>query len=211
MTSHAPSDAEEPPDQLFATMRAGYQALGQLLQQHRNYLITIMAQEMDERLLPRHGASDIVQNAFLHVLENFQRSTEGIFAVGTQEDLRKWLRKVGQNALHKQQRDEGRQKRDFRMDQPIPEGFDQQAGDPSPSSIYRRQERDDRLTQAVNALPEANRMLLRLRVLHDWTYAALAELLDGKESDAGRMVVKRRVTKIQFDLGDDGPIQDLEN
>lgn len=210
MATLPPEELATPASQLFATFQAGYQALGQLLEQHRDYLLKIINEEIDHRLEPRQGASDIVQNAFLNIIANLQRATGGIFAVGADEDLRKWLRRVCLNALYKENRDEGREQRDFRRDQPVPEGFDQQAAGPSPSSIYCQRERDELLGVAVNALPEADRMLLRLREWHDWTNAALAQLLDGKESDAGRVRVQRRLAELYFRLGE-GPIQELRD
>ena len=39
MTRHAPDESAA---QLFATFRAGYQALGQLLEQHRAYVLQIV-------------------------------------------------------------------------------------------------------------------------------------------------------------------------
>ena len=194
---------------LFAVFKSGYQALGQLLLWHREYLLKIIQEEMDPRLAPRQGASDIVQNAFLNVISHLQRATGGLFAVGADEDLRKWLRRVGRNALHREHRDEGREKANFRRDQQVPEGFDRPADDPSPSSICRGRERDELLGQAVAALPEADRLLLRLREWHGWTHEALAELLDGQKSPAGRMRVQRRLAELYFRLGEEGPIQDL--
>jgi RNA polymerase sigma factor (sigma-70 family) len=194
---------------LFAAFRAGYQALGQLLVEHRDYLLRIIHEEMDPRLAPRQGASDIVQNTFLNVIANLQRTTGGIFAVGADEDLRKWLRRVCRNALHREHRDEGRERGDFRRDQPVPEGFDQPGTGPSPSSIFCGRERDELLGQAVAALPEADRLVLRLREWHGWTHEALAELLDGQKSPAGRMRVQRRLAELYFRLGEEGQIQDL--
>ena len=117
-------------------LRGSYQLLGQLLDSHRNYLLKIIREEIDPRLNRRHGVSDIVQTALLHVLENFQRATEGLFAVSTEEDLRKWLRQICLNALKQEIRDEGRELRDFRNEEPIREGVEQPlCGGPTPSSI----------------------------------------------------------------------------
>jgi len=209
VTTPSPDKPDTPAAQLFATFRAGYQALGQLLEQHRDYLLKIINEEIDPRLVPRHGASDIVQNAFLAVLENLQHMTGGLFAVAADEDLPRWLRRVCLNALKKEHRDEGREMRDFRRNQPVPDDFDPQTGGPSLSSICGRRERDELLGQAVNALPEADRMLLRLREWHSWTHAALAKLIDGEESDAGRMRVKRQLAELYLRLGEDDRIQGL--
>jgi RNA polymerase sigma factor (sigma-70 family) len=191
-------------------LQAGREALSELLEQHRSYLFTIINEEIDSQLAGRHGKSDILQSALLDVLEHYQRATQGLLTAATSEDdFRRWLAEVCRNALRKQHRDEGRDKRDFRREQPLPERFDQQAGEPSPSSLCRRHERDELLGKAVSELPEADRLLLRLRVWHDWTWGALAELLDGRESDAGRMRVQRRLTGLLFELGENIPIKDL--
>ena len=126
MTSIHSGDSEESAAELLATLRDSYQVLGQLLHSHRNYLLKIISEEIDSRLIARHGVSDIVQIAFVRVLENFQRLTGGIFSIGTEEDLRKWLRQICLNALYQEYRDEGREIRDFRKDEPIQEGFEHQ-------------------------------------------------------------------------------------
>ncbi len=178
MSSSRSVDSCETPAQLLANLHGSYQLLGQLLDSHRNYLLKIIGEEIDPRLIRRHGVSDIVQTALLRVLENFQRATEGIFAVSTEEDLRKWLRQTCLNALKQEYRDESRELRDFRNEEPSPEGLERPGRGPSPSTIVRDQERDALLLGAINTLSEADRMLLRLKDFHDWTYTALAELVE---------------------------------
>ncbi len=210
MPSSRSGDTGETPAQLLATLHGSYQLLGQLLDSHRNYLLKIIAEEIDPRLIRRHGVSDIVQTALLRVLENFQRATEGIFAVSTEEDLRKWLRQICLNALKQEYRDEGRQLRDFRNEEPRCEGVERPGDGPSPSSIVSEKEREAVLLGAINTLPEADRMLLRLREFHDWTYMALAALLEGEATDAGRVRMQRRLTQIRFELGEDEAIKGLD-
>jgi RNA polymerase sigma factor (sigma-70 family) len=205
MTRHAPDESAA---QLFATFRAGYQALGQLLEQHRAYVLQIVNDEIDRRLAPRQGASDIVQNAFQNILENLQRATGGLWAVAADEDLTTWLRRVALNALYNEHRYEGQQKRDFHRDQPVSQAADAPAGDRTPSSIVSAREQHELLRQTVNDLPEADRILLRLREVHDWGYKALAELLDGQESEAGRMRVQRRLTELLLRLKETGPFKE---
>ncbi len=209
MTILPSPDPQAKPDPLFLTMRAGYQALGELLDKHRDYLLKIIHEEMDQRVGARHGESDIVQDAFVNVLCNIKSATDGFFAMRVDEDLKTWLRRVAINALLKKQRDERCDKRDYHRDQTAPEGLDPATNSPGPSSIYRRKERSEVLEQAVNALPEADRLLLRLREEHRWDYADLAELLEGQRSDAGRMRMKRRLTEILFRLRGDGSISSL--
>jgi RNA polymerase sigma factor (sigma-70 family) len=206
---HSEDSSHESAAELLATLRGSYQMLGQLLHSHRNYLLKIISEEIDSRLIVRHGVSDIVQIAFVRVLDNVQRSTGGIFSIGTEEDLRKWLRQICLNALYQEYRDEGREIRDFRKDEPIHEGFEHQDSALSPSSLISQREREDTLVNAINGLPEADRILLRLKDAHDWSYKALAELLDGQESDSGRVRMQRRITQLRFELGQNDSLKDL--
>jgi DNA-directed RNA polymerase specialized sigma24 family protein len=204
-------DRRESAAELFAALRESYRLLGELLDRHRNYLLKIISEEaraIDPRLAARQGASDIVHTALTRILENFHRATEGVFAVGSEDDLRRWLRRVCLNTLAQEVRDEGRQVRDFRRDQPIPERFDGRDDGPSPSSACGLNERVELLREAVNALPESDRILLRLFLGHEWTYTGLAGLVSGEATDAGRVAMRRRLTQLQFRLGKDDSAPD---
>lgn len=194
-----PPTAEE----LLAAFKAGYQALGRLLELHRDLLLKIVNDEIDPKLRPRGGASDVVQDAFCEVLGNIDRSTGGLLAVKENEkDLRAWLRRVALNALRKKERDEGRDRRNFRKDQPIPEGLEPHSRTPSPSSTYRRREKTAAVETALTGLAETDRVLFRLKELHDWPMTDLAALLEGQSTDAGRMRVKRRLADIRLRLSE---------
>jgi RNA polymerase sigma factor (sigma-70 family) len=209
MSSSHSGDSGETPARLLAALRDSYRLLGQLLDSHRGYLLKIIGEEIDPRLNRRQGVSDIVQNALLNVIGKVHRDTEGLLAVGTEEDLRRWLRQIGLNALKQEIRDEGRDVRDFRNDEPNGEAVERPGCGPSPSSVVCGKERDELLLAAINALPEADRMLLRLREVHGWSYIALAELLDGEATDSGRVRMQRRLTQLRFELAEDDAIQGL--
>jgi RNA polymerase sigma factor (sigma-70 family) len=209
MTSICSEDSEESAAELFAALRDSHQVLGRLLHSHRNYLLKLISEEIDPRLIARRGVSDIVQTAYVRVLENHQRLTEGIFSIGTEDDLRKWLRQICLNALFQEYRDQGRDMRDFRKDEPILEGSEHPDSVLTPSSMYGRKERDEILENAVNGLPEADRMLLRLKDSHDWSYKSLAELLEGQETEAGRVRMQRRITQLRFELRQNDSLKDL--
>jgi RNA polymerase sigma factor (sigma-70 family) len=197
------------PDELFAAFKAGYQALWQLFEQHRAYLRKIIDEEMPAELRRRADVSDIIQEAHLDVVAHLTREGQGLFGVEQKEDLRRWLRRVGLNALRHQERYAQEGKRHPGREVGPAEAIDPAGGGPSPSSLCRRGERDELVGRAVNALPEADRILLRLYVWHGWTHRALAELLDGRESDAGRVRVQRRLTERLLRLREDGTLQDL--
>jgi RNA polymerase sigma-70 factor (ECF subfamily) len=199
---------------LFATFRAGYNALGQLLAEHRPYLLKIAHEEMDPKLLVRNGASDVVQDALLNVHKNVEEVTHGFFNLRDGEDLTAWLRRVLLNAIHNARRDAGRGKRDLGKEQPLPAGVDPPGGEPSPSGVARERERDAILQEQLNALPEVDRLLMRLSCWHDWTDVALAELLYGSfatklEGEAKRKEVGRRLAKLGLVLARNKSIQDV--
>ncbi len=192
---------------LFAVVKAGYQALGELLEQHRAYLRTIIRNEMTPQLRARADASDIVQEANLDVLEHVIRETKGFFVVRQEEDLAAWLRRVCLNALLNKRRDEGRDKRDAGKDRPLAEGLDQPAASPAASGLFRERERNELLERAINRLDEPDRLLLRLRYWHGWSCPQLALLAEGDASEAARVRMQRRLAELEFRLGEDEEIQ----
>src|SRR6516165_1063063 len=74
----------------LAAARAGSpEALGQVLETFRAYLLLIAARELDPELRAKGGASDLVQETFLEAQRDFSRFD------GTRvEELRAWLRRL---------------------------------------------------------------------------------------------------------------------
>ena len=76
--------------QRLAAARAGSrEALGQVLQACRGYLLLLAERELDPDLQTKGGASDLVQETFLEAQKdfaNFQGNSEG--------ELRAWLRQI---------------------------------------------------------------------------------------------------------------------
>jgi RNA polymerase sigma factor (sigma-70 family) len=199
----------EPGTELVGALHESYQQLGRLLHHYRDYLLRIVAEEVDPRLKNRHAASDIVQTTVVKILANFDRASEGLLSIGTEEDLRRWLRKACLTTLYLVHRDEGRGVRNFRKDEPISDEAEQPVVGPSPSSAFGHREREEALINAVNALPEADRILLRLRQMHGWKYADLAELIDGMSTESGRVRMQRRITRLYFTLGENETVKGL--
>jgi RNA polymerase sigma factor (sigma-70 family) len=210
MSSSHSEDPVETPAQLLAALHGSHQLLGRLLDSHRNYLLKIISEELDPRLGRRQGASDIVQTALLNVIGKIHRETEGLLAVRTEDDLRRWLREISLRALRQEVRDERRELRDFRKEEPSSAEVEHPDDGPSPSRFVLEKERDEVLQAAINSLPEADRLLLRLYEFHEWTYMALAELLDGEATDSGRVRMHRRLTQCRFELGEDAAIKGLD-
>jgi RNA polymerase sigma factor (sigma-70 family) len=209
LESH-PIEEQQSADDLFAVFRRGYEAFGQLLEFHRKYLLKIINDEVDPHERGRAGGSDIVQTAFLNVVKHVNTTSNGLFAVDTKEDLKAWLRRVCKNAIYKEHDDQIREKRDVRREQPLPDGFEKKSEAQSPSSEFRQRENNEALQRAINDLPESDRVLFRLKSSHGWSDMALAELLDGRASDAGRMRIQRRLNKLLLRLADDPRIEECQ-
>ena len=64
-------------------------ALGELLETVRTYLLLVANQETDVAMRSKVAASDVVQDAFCLVKQHFQS-----FRGSTQTELRAWMRKI---------------------------------------------------------------------------------------------------------------------
>ena len=74
---------------LAAARRGSGEALGQLLESCRNYLLLVSNQELGTDLQAKVGGSDVVQQTFLEAKENF-----GKFRGQTEAELLAWLRRI---------------------------------------------------------------------------------------------------------------------
>ncbi|MBX9656425.1 hypothetical protein K2Y11_22650 [bacterium] len=68
--------------------------LGRLMHTCRTYLFLVANQELDQSLLAKGGASDLVQETYKHALEGF-----GSFKGDSAKELRSWLRTILRNHL----------------------------------------------------------------------------------------------------------------
>src|SRR6516225_2661748 len=74
----------------LAEARAGSrEALGQVLETFRGYLLLIADRELEPELRAKGGASDLVQETFLEAQRDFSR-----FHGNSAEELRAWLRRL---------------------------------------------------------------------------------------------------------------------
>src|ERR1700730_6102303 len=81
--------------QRLAAARAGSpEAMGQVLDACRGYLLSIASQELDPQLQAKGGASDLVQETLLHAVRGF-----GHFDGATEAELLAWLRRLLLNNL----------------------------------------------------------------------------------------------------------------
>src|SRR5215469_11026738 len=76
--------------QWLALARAGSpEALGQVLETFRGYLLLVAGRELDPELRAKGGASDLVQDTFLEAQRDF-----GQYHGASGDELRAWLRRL---------------------------------------------------------------------------------------------------------------------
>ena len=84
------ADRDQSVAQWLPAARAGSaEALGQLLEAYRNYLLWIATRQLDPELKAKGGASDLVQETFLKAQQHFDQ-----FQGDGEGDLKAWLRQL---------------------------------------------------------------------------------------------------------------------
>jgi RNA polymerase sigma-70 factor (ECF subfamily) len=182
-------------DELLRRARRGdREALGRLLEAQRATLRRLAERQLDGRVAVRVDASDIIQQTFLEAHRSFPQ-----FAGRDARDLAAWLRGILDHKAAGAVRDHARlQKRDVRRERPVddcrgdsaPGKQELEAGHSSPSQKAVRREEEERLTEALAALPEDQREAVRLRHLEGRPLDEIARRL-GRTAAATAGLIKR--------------------
>jgi RNA polymerase sigma-70 factor (ECF subfamily) len=196
----ASSDAIDSQDlaSCLAAARAGSTAaLGQLLLMCRAYLLGVANAELEPRLRPKAGASDLVQEAFLEAQRVFDR-----FQGNSPEELLHWLRAILLNKLADFTRQyKGTQKRQVAREVALGTASAIGAWDSStPSGELGRQETTELVRQALDKLPEHYRQVIIWRQWDDLPFEEIARR-SGKSVDAARMLWWRAIERLQKEIG----------
>jgi RNA polymerase sigma-70 factor (ECF subfamily) len=145
------------------------EALGELLDGHRDLLRALARQRLDPRIGARLDASDLVQQTCLSVhkrIAEFQGDDVAQFVA--------WLKDVHEHNVQNAVRDHVQaQKRAAGREEAFGEREVGAARQTSPSQRAMRGEEARRLAGALEQLPEDQREVLRLRYLEGWTLAQL--------------------------------------
>ncbi len=178
--------------------RAGdVQALGTLLDRHRERLRRMVQMRLDVRLRARVDASDVIQDAFVEVSKRLDE-------IRDQKDmpLFLWLRLlVGERLIILHRRHFGAQMRDVRRQvslyhHALPEASTAALAAhllghfTTPTQAAIRAERAIRLQEALNTIDPTDREVLTLRHFEQLTRAETAQVLGIEESAAGKRYVR---------------------
>ncbi len=172
------------------------EALGEMINQVRDYLLLVANRKLDGRLKVKTAASDLVQQTLLEAGRDIQS-----FRGESEAELRTWLVKILKHNLtdtareHRgtQRRDIGREKRLSGLGNALPSKHK------TASSIIKRVERDEALDQAVLSLPERYRQAITLRHIEGLSWKAVSQRME-ISAEAARKVWTRALEKLRDKL-----------
>jgi RNA polymerase sigma-70 factor (ECF subfamily) len=198
----AMTDAKLDTAQWLPAARAGSsEALGQVLETCRGYLLLIAQQELDTALQAKGGASDLVQQTFLEA----QRDFTG-FQGTTHAALLAWMRQLLINNLANFRRDFHRDKRRVTREIAMPTGNSSRrrgggldAGAATPSVEMMRNEQTEALERALARLPEDYRRVIQMRYREERSFEAIAEQMQ-RSQNAVRKLWSRAIERLQQEM-----------
>jgi RNA polymerase sigma-70 factor, ECF subfamily len=188
--------------QTLAAARGGSrEALGQVLEACRGYLLLIAQQELEPALQSKGGASDLVQQTFLEAQRDFVH-----FRGTTHDALLAWMRRLLLNNLANFRRDFRRDKRRATREIALPTGDSMAPADgglpgstPTPSVQLMRDEQRQALDRAVERLAEDYRRVIQLRYREERSFEDIAALMQ-RSPNAVRKLWARAIERLQQEM-----------
>jgi RNA polymerase sigma-70 factor (ECF subfamily) len=199
MVSPGRSETPQGAARLIQAARDGSrEALGELLESCRQYLLLIANQQLDPDLRGKVGASDVVQESLLEAQRDFER-----FRGQTEEELLAWMRRILLNNLanvtwHYREAAKRQVSREVALaDAPLDELYNALVSPAeSPSSHALARERDEALRQALEQLPQASRQVIQWRNYERCSFEEIGRRLD-RSAEAARKLWVRALEQLQ--------------
>lgn len=176
-------------------------ALGQLLELLRPYLLSVAAAQLGGDMRGKAGVSDVVQETFVRAQQGFHG-----FHGQTRQELLAWLRTILLNNIVSVQRRYTADKRDVNREVSLNRSHATAAGagllksgGASPSSLCARNEEAVTVLRALAVLPEDYRQVLQLR---DWEGMSWEQIGDqiGRTPEAARKLWARALDRLRREL-----------
>lgn len=193
-----------PFEDLFLRARNGdREAIGTLLDTHRNYLLMVAAAEFDDQITARAGASDVVQESLLHAQQHFDQ-----FQGTAESEFRAWLRAILTNDLRKTRRTHFTRKRNAAAEVSLhgQSAVGHGLVDPNltPSSAVLRKERSERVIELLDQLPPDYAQVIRYRNFDCLAFDEIGQRM-GRTADAARKLWARAIESFRDVLGNADP------
>lgn len=201
MSDH--SDVRDRIPELVEAAKAGSaEALGQLLEELRPFLLALANAEIDESLRSKGGASDLVQETCIDAHRDIHR-----FRGHTRQELFAWLEQILRNNIVNFARSyRGTEMRDLARELSMDgESAVRRAGEgvvaeiPSPRGEAIRAEQQRRLEDALAVLPDEYRRVILLRQVERLEFKEIGEQL-GKTREAARKLWLRALLRLRSEM-----------
>lgn len=204
MNAPSPSENPSPPVDLTEA---------DVISRYEPYLRMLARTHMRTAYQAKLGTSDIVQQAMLQAFGAIDQ-----FRGGTEAELRGWLRKILVRQICHLDRDMHRDKRDVRREQSMEQKLAQSsmrlqgllaADQATPSQVAVVGENLSSLVEAVERLPDAQRMAIELHYLEGMKLAEVAEALD-KTTGAVAGLLHRGMKQLRADMNQNNTAKDFQ-
>jgi RNA polymerase sigma-70 factor (ECF subfamily) len=203
MTAGDPGRADNVQQWIDAARGGSKEAMGELMQVCRQYLLGVANRELETALQAKVGASDLVQETFLDAQRDFPQ-----FHGNTETELLAWFRSI---LLHnllghaRQYRNTGKRRLDLEVPiQPGESGLDLSglliADATSPSNRAIQKEEAEALERALERLPEQYRQVILLKQRERLPLEEIGRLMD-RSPDAVRKLWSRAIERLAEELG----------
>lgn len=185
---------------LLARARAGdRQALGELLENNRDYLRNLADRLLDDRMGRRIDASDLVQQTCLSVHKQI-----GEFVGKDAAQFLAWMRQIHERNIRNAVRDQLHAgKRAIGREEAMADVDAHAIRQTTPSQYVARREESAQLATAISHLVEDEREALRRRYLEGESVAEISKAM-GLSKDALGRLFKRAMKNVKRHLRDDG-------
>ena len=171
-------------ERLLAQARAGDSlALGELLEDYRNYLLLLARLPIQRRLRGKVDPVDLVQETFLKAHRHFRQ-----FRGSSEPELAAWLRQILSTSVANLVRHYlGSKRRDARLEQDLADELDHSsmaldrrllAVGSSPSHRAARREQAVVVAETLARLPPDYREVIILRHLEELSFSEVAQRMD---------------------------------
>jgi RNA polymerase sigma-70 factor (ECF subfamily) len=200
-------DAHEREDLIVRARAGDDDALGQLLEHYRAYLMLLARLQIGRRLQGKADCTDVVQETFLEAARHFTS-----FRGTTEPELASWLRQILAGCLsHLVRRYCGTQGRDVRLERALEHELDQSsraidrglvAVQSTPSQRASRREQAVLLADALRLLPDDYHEVIVLRHLEGLTFPQVAERM-ARSVDSVEKLWLRAVARLRQAVGED--------
>lgn len=187
---------------LQAAQAGSKDALAQMLEAYRGYLLLIATQELDPALRAKGGASDLVQDTILDAMKDFAHFQGG------ERELLSWLRQLLRNNLVTfANRYKCTGKRKLEAEIPLEAGTSSSPGsarpllgpDPTPSDIAVKKEQEEAVNRALQRLPDVYRQVILLRYREELSFEEISQRMS-RSANAVEKLWLRAIERLRHEM-----------